>query len=515
MVRQSDNNSIVTDMDTDKKTDKKANKENVRRGLRARGICVIIPVYNNVGTVGRVVSDVLAYCSDVIVVDDGSDDGTAAVLSSFSDIHVVTLPVNGGKGHALKCGFAKALSLGFSYAVTLDADGQHYASDIPAFLDASIRWPGAVILGNRRRDSIHRSAGSNFANHFSNFWFFVQTGRRLPDTQTGYRLYPLHRLHGFRLMTSRYEAELELIVFASWHGVDIHTVPVDVYYPPEEERVSHFRPAADFTRISILNTLLCVLAVVYGLPLRLWRLLAACLRTMVAVLFFLFASFFVMLPAAWLIMRRPGPSATRRIHKLIYLMSRFVTLRLGVPGAHFSNSIAGSAFERPSVVICNHQSHLDLIYLLSLTPKMVFLTNDRVWHSPFYGYLIHHAEYYPVSMGIDSLLPRLRDLMSRGYSIALFPEGTRSADCRIGRFHRGAFYLAHRLGCGITPVFLYGTGRVLPKHGHVFRKSEVFMEVQKARQCDDSEPLGEQTRFFRHYYQNHFRELCDRLDRLA
>lgn len=100
--------------------------------------------------------------------------------------------------------------------------------------------------------------GTNtFANKFSNFWFAVQTGIRLPDTQTGMRIYPLQRLHGLSLLTSRYEAELELLVFAAWSNEKIIPVPVRVYYPSAEERISHFRPAYDFTRISILNTFLC------------------------------------------------------------------------------------------------------------------------------------------------------------------------------------------------------------------------------------------------------------------
>ena len=108
--------------------------------------------------------------------------------------------------------------------------------------------------------------GNTFANRFSNFWFTIQTGIRLPDTQTGFRLYPLKRLSGTRFVTSRYEAELELLVFAAWAGVELVSVPVRVFYPSQEERVTHFRPVADFARISVLNTVLCFLAVVYGWP---------------------------------------------------------------------------------------------------------------------------------------------------------------------------------------------------------------------------------------------------------
>ena len=156
-------------------------------------------------------------------------------------------------------GFRKALEMGFSYAITLDGDGQHYPEDIPLFLKANQEHPQSLIIGSRQLEGVDRSKGSSFANKFSNFWFYVQTGRALPDTQTGYRLYPLHRLHGLSLLTSRYEAELELLVFASWHGVKLVPIPVQVYYPPRNERVSHFRPGKDFCTYSVLNTILCFL----------------------------------------------------------------------------------------------------------------------------------------------------------------------------------------------------------------------------------------------------------------
>jgi hypothetical protein len=125
-------------------------------------------------------------------------------------------------------------------------------------LKANIENPGALIVGERKElASKERSGGSKFANAFSNFWFFVQTWKHLKDTQTGFRLYPLRKLHGLSLLTSRYEAELELLVFAAWHGVKLVSQPINVYYPPREQRVSHFRPGIDFTRIFILRCLGC------------------------------------------------------------------------------------------------------------------------------------------------------------------------------------------------------------------------------------------------------------------
>jgi len=172
----------------------------------------------------------------------------------------------------LKQGFRRAKERGFDYALTIDADGQHYPADIPALLAALATHTGALVVGSRDLAADNMPEGNTFANRFSNFWFKVETGQSLPDTQTGLRVYPLQRLSGWRLMSSRYEAEFALLVFAAWAGVELVPVNVRVYYPPAEERVSHFRPYADFARISAMNTLLCFGAVVYGYPRRFFRL---------------------------------------------------------------------------------------------------------------------------------------------------------------------------------------------------------------------------------------------------
>lgn len=240
--------------------------------FRQQRICVVVPTYNNAGTLADVLNGILRHVGDVIVVNDGSTDGTAALLARMGNrVTVIGYGRNRGKGYALKVGLKKAKESGFRYAVTIDSDGQHYPEDLIKFAEASQVHPHALIVGSRGLDHKNMPGKNKFANNFSNFWFRLQTGCRLSDTQTGYRLYPLDRLYGLGLLTSRYEAELELLVYAAWHGVEPAEIPVRVYYPPQEERVSHFRPFADFARISLLNTALCFFAVVYGLPSRLWR----------------------------------------------------------------------------------------------------------------------------------------------------------------------------------------------------------------------------------------------------
>lgn len=239
-------------------------------GVEENEVCAVIPTYQNAKTLLKVVADVHRVVDTVFVVDDGSNDGTAALLDKATGSErpekVLTHPKNCGKGAALKTGLTYARQQGFRYAVTVDADGQHRADDIPALLKAVEEEPDALAIGSRGLQHENMPAKSTFANRFSNFWFALQTLQRLPDTQSGLRVYPLRYLHGLRWMSARYEAELTLLVFSAWAGVKLLPVPVSVYYPPRDQRVTHFRPGRDFTRISVLNTLLCFLMVVYGWP---------------------------------------------------------------------------------------------------------------------------------------------------------------------------------------------------------------------------------------------------------
>lgn len=240
--------------------------------MRQLKVCVVMPTYNNGGTLRNVVERTLSVCVDVIVVNDGCTDNSADILASFGErITVVDYGKNRGKGYALKQGFNKAKAMGFDYALTIDSDGQHFPEDIPLFVEVLEQHPGALIVGSRNLNQENMPGGNTFANKFSNFWFKVQTGINLPDTQTGYRLYPLRNMPCLVLLTYRYEAELELLVFSAWRGTTLIPIKINVFYPKGEERVSHFRPFWDFFRISVLNTVLCVVALVYGWPSRLIR----------------------------------------------------------------------------------------------------------------------------------------------------------------------------------------------------------------------------------------------------
>ena len=234
--------------------------------------CVIIPTYNNGGTLQQVIEEVLHYTDDLIVVNDGATDNTEAVLNQFEGVvHVLRHKKNAGKGMALRNGFRYALEKGYDYAITLDSDAQHFASDLPLFLAEIENHPDTLVIGARNMQQENVPAKSSFGNKFSNFWFWVETGNRLNDTQSGYRLYPIRQMQGTRYLSSLFEFEVEVIVKAAWRGIPVKNIPIQVHYEPGKKRITHFRPFRDFSRISVLNTYLVTLALLYYIPLRFFR----------------------------------------------------------------------------------------------------------------------------------------------------------------------------------------------------------------------------------------------------
>jgi len=212
--------------------------------------------------------------------------------------------------------------------------------------------------------------------------------------------------------------------------------------------------------------------------------------------------------------KKANPKNKLRYHKFLQWTADFVIRR--VPGVKFSyENLSGETFDKPAIIISNHQSHLDLMCLMMLTPKLIILTNDWVWNSPFYGRSIRYADYYPVSKGIENSLAQLSDAVQRGYSIVIFPEGTRSEDCSIGRFHRGAFYLAEKLNLDIVPVFLHGVGHVLPKNDFLLRKGQITVQVRERITLNDNRfdaDYSIRTKQIRQYYRETFAEISKKIE---
>ena len=232
--------------------------------------CVLLPTYNNKGTLADIVSRIRAIAGPhMLVVDDGSTDGSRELLASVSGIEVLRNEPNQGKGHSLRRGFKHLLDKGYTHAITIDSDGQHAPEDIERFVEVIEQRPGTMVMGDRNMAQAGIPGRSSFGNKFSSFWFKVETGITLPDTQTGYRCYPLEEVTQLLTFTHRFEYEIESIVRLAWRDVPFATVPVSVRYD-FPERVSHFRPVIDFARISALNTALVVIAALWFWPRKLF-----------------------------------------------------------------------------------------------------------------------------------------------------------------------------------------------------------------------------------------------------
>jgi uncharacterized protein (DUF2062 family) len=220
-------------------------------------ICIVIPVFNHALTVGRVVREAKNYFP-VIVINDGCTDGTDKILAVENGITVVTLTRNQGKGKALRAGFAEAEKLGFTHAITIDADGQHATSELPLFAAASCRQPDAFVIGVRDLVKENAPRERRITNNISTFWFKVETGVALADTQCGFRSYPLARINPLRLKSQRYAYELEIMVKAAWAGIPFVAQPVSADYAATTSRLSHFDPWRDMVQISALHSRLSI-----------------------------------------------------------------------------------------------------------------------------------------------------------------------------------------------------------------------------------------------------------------
>ena len=222
---------------------------------------VVIPVYNHAGTLRELTVKALSLGLRVLVVDDGSTDGS---LDTVADLPVerFRLPENRGKGSALLAGAGLARDLGYQAILTVDADGQHDPADAHLIMEkAAASWP-CIVIGARQMETLHVPRSSLFGRDFSNFWVRLECGQSLPDTQSGYRLYPVEFLVNSRFVTRRYTFEIEVLVRGSWAGLPILSAPVSVYYPPAGERVSHFHKFKDNLRLSCLHTVLVTRALI-------------------------------------------------------------------------------------------------------------------------------------------------------------------------------------------------------------------------------------------------------------
>jgi len=222
--------------------------------LHIENLCIIVPVYNNPNTVSMVVSQIREICdTTLIVVDDGSDIPVESLIHEQHDIiHLRQYP-NQGKGVALRAGALKAKELGMHHCITMDADGQHFAQDLTRFLEIykKVDNPHTMVIGVRDFTACTPPRSSVIGRQIGNFWVWVESGRWVSDTQTGFRLYPLDVLV-YTSKTTRYEFEIENLVRFLWHKGILIEIPVKTVY--DETRITHFDKIKDNLFMIALHT---------------------------------------------------------------------------------------------------------------------------------------------------------------------------------------------------------------------------------------------------------------------
>lgn len=215
-----------------------------------------------------VLQDLQLYTKNIVVVNDGSTDSTRKILHNFSHLTIHHFPENRGKGAALDYGFRVAEELGYHYAITIDSDGQHYPDDLEVFLleleKKTALDPEILLVGDRNMGQDGIPGNSTLGNKFSSFWYLAVTGSSLSDTQSGYRLYPLKVVNPIKLYTNKFEYEIEILVKSAWRGVKVKNIPIKVFY--EDNRVTHFRPFWDISRIVLLYSWFVLVSFFYIHP---------------------------------------------------------------------------------------------------------------------------------------------------------------------------------------------------------------------------------------------------------
>lgn len=247
-----------------------------------------------------------------------------------------------------------------------------------------------------------------------------------------------------------------------------------------------------YTLLSILNTLYCFLYFLLG-----------CVMAQIYIVIL------SLLPLKRVVKKRS-------FHRMVYGFTRLF-LNTMITTKTVRDNPYHETYAKPAVIIANHQSFIDILLLLSTTPKLVMITNGWVWHSPFFGKIVRYADFHHAADGYETLAERLRERVAEGYSIVVFPEGTRSADCSIQRFHKGAFYLAQLLQLDILPMVIYGAGQISSKTQGFYIKSGIVATKTLRRipygDCSFGTTYQEQAKNYRKWYVEQYREVNDVLGR--
>lgn len=210
------------------------------------------------------------------------------------------------------------------------------------------------------------------------------------------------------------------------------------------------------------------------------------IRTVLLFLLFFIGCIFlrVLIAVLYLVPVRKS-SKQRLVCRLIQITCKgILLLATAVKKEHINK--ANERFQHPAIIIANHQSFIDILVLLSLSSKILMVTNHWVWHSPFFGAIIRYVDFYYIGEGYEQYMERMRKKVKEGYSIAIFPEGTRTYNGKMKRFHKGAFYLAETLQLDILPILLYGNNKIIAKaQPFNIRKGIIYTEILPRIPGDD------------------------------
>lgn len=210
------------------------------------------------------------------------------------------------------------------------------------------------------------------------------------------------------------------------------------------------------------------------------------IRTVLLFLLFFIGCIFlrVLIAVLYLVPVRKS-SKQRLVCRLIQITCKgILLLATAVKKEHINK--ANERFQHPAIIIANHQSFIDILVLLSLSSKILMVTNHWVWHSPFFGAIIRYVDFYYIGEGYEQYMERMRKKVEEGYSIAIFPEGTRTYNGKMKRFHKGAFYLAETLQLDILPILLYGNNKIIAKaQPFNIRKGIIYTEILPRIPADD------------------------------
>ena len=235
-------------------------------------ILLVIPTYNNRSSLRRVVEKAMKTSMPVLVVSDGSTDGGLRTLEGLS-VFKIELPERMGKGVAIRAGGDWAEKKRFTHIITIDADGQHNPEEAVKFVNKIKEKPMSIVCGNRDFSSSEVPGASRFGRKFSNFWIKVSSGMKIPDSQCGFRAYPIEAIQRVKCRAKKYNYEVEILVKSIWAGLSVQSVDISVDYSKETTQASHFHPFLDnwrisltYTRLVIRNFIPCPHKILFGVP---------------------------------------------------------------------------------------------------------------------------------------------------------------------------------------------------------------------------------------------------------